>query len=77
MPATVASAFYTVDEDCEGLLGIFLKSRRMPHSMAVSLSRFSLLCVRIGYPPGLIYDPNMVQIGFSPQIACTQCSPGS
>jgi hypothetical protein len=57
---------YTVDEDCEGLLCIFLKSRRMPHSMAVSLSRFDLLCVRIGYPPGLIYNPNMVQIGFSP-----------
>jgi hypothetical protein len=27
--------------------------------MAVSLSTFALLCVRIGYRPGLVYDPNM------------------
>jgi hypothetical protein len=66
---------YTVYEDCEGLLSIFLKSRRMLHSMAVSLSGFPDSCALTAYLGGSVYDPNMFQIGFSPQIACTQCSP--
>jgi hypothetical protein len=49
---------YTVGEDCDGLLSVFLKSRRVPHSMAVSLSRLADLCVRTAYPSGLVHAPN-------------------
>jgi hypothetical protein len=53
MPAT-SLCIYTVDEDCEGLLSIFPKLGTIPNFVAVSLSRFALLSVRIAYPPGFI-----------------------